>query len=313
MKLVSSAVAAVLAAWPTGSFGYLSGTAQDPTDSENEIVVTGQRIPSARVVTRFVRNAATPVDGQLAVFRQPVCPEVHGMDATDGAKVISRMRTVAKVARVPMGGEGCDPNLILVVAADGSAFMRDVQRFRGNSLASLTSSQRAQLLGSPGPAWSWRTISKHTIDGKSNAVNDPGLLMGGGSRGGAMTGMQTRESSLTKLQVRRDVGFAYVVIDERALEGKSAVQIADYTLMRAVAGAQPPVDSAESGSILALFNAGAIVGSSLSYLDLAFLTTVYELPMDRPFRQQLTTISSRINNANTTRIAREALRTASDK
>ena len=73
--------------------------------------------------------------------------------------------------------------------------------------------------------------------------------------GGTMTGMQTRGASIMKLQVRQDVGDAYVVIDERYLGGKSAIQIADYMMMRAVAGAQP--SPGQSSSILSLFDAGS--------------------------------------------------------
>lgn len=276
-----------------------------PSAEPDGIVITGKLIPEPAAVTRFVRNVATPVAGQLAVFRQPVCPNVLGFAPEDAAKVLDRMRVVARSAGVPFASGSCHPNLTLIVAADGRAFMHEVERTRGRTLQALSGDERQRLIDGPGPAWAWRTIGVRTAEGKPNQVNDPSLIMGGGSMGGTMTGMQTRGASIMKLQVRQDVGDAYVVIDERYLGGKSAIQIADYMMMRAVAGAQP--SPGQSSSILSLFDAGAEPPQSLSYLDLAFLTTVYELPMDRDFNWQLSTIAARINGSDTSRKANQDL------
>ena len=276
----------------------------------DEIVISGHRMPSRPVVERFVRNAATPVGGQLAAYREPICPEVLGMDVADAVKVIDRMYAVAKSARVPFGKRPCSANFTVIIAADGRTFMQDVSRKRGRTLDSLTVAQRRELLSSPGPAWSWRTIGTHTTDGFSNAPTDPALTTSGGTAGGGgtgMTGMPTRSASLFRLQVRQDVGDAYVVIDENALAGKDAIQIADYALMRGIAGAQPSEQSREAGSVLSLFDAGTQPPKSLSYLDLAFLTTLYELPMDLPYAQQVNTIASRISRYNTVRDAKQSL------
>lgn len=290
------------AAQPTAASGR-----QEIAASSQEIVIHGRRLPDAEVIKQFVGRVATPVGGQLGVFRGSICPNVLGMADADAAKVLARMRAVSRAAKVLMAGGGCQPNLTLIVAADGRAFMHDVALTRPESLKSLTPAQRERLLTDPGPAWAWRVIGELTEDGNSNAANDPALIMGGGSLGGSMTGMHTRGGSIIKLQVRQDVSDAYVVIDEKALDGVSAVQLADYTMMRAVAGAYPAVPRDADGSILSLFRPGVERAASLSYLDLAFLTTVYELPMDLPFNRQVDLIASRINGYSSAAKARESL------
>src|SRR5688572_23078821 len=78
----------------------LPSTANPP--QAEEIVITGRRLPSPDLVRSYVRNSATPVGGQIAVFRTPICPNVFGVDSYDAAKLVERMRLVAKSAGILM-------------------------------------------------------------------------------------------------------------------------------------------------------------------------------------------------------------------
>ena len=82
--------------------------AQQASDgSDAPIVVTG-KVPLNEEQTReVVRRASRPVDGQLARFKEPVCPRVTGFDAPYEAIVAARIKATAEAVGARAGGDGC--------------------------------------------------------------------------------------------------------------------------------------------------------------------------------------------------------------
>src|SRR5215831_4196517 len=60
------------------------------------IVVTGKRLLTEEKALEVVRRVARPVDGQLARFKEPVCPRVIGFQSQYETLVAKRIRAVAE-------------------------------------------------------------------------------------------------------------------------------------------------------------------------------------------------------------------------
>ena len=123
---------------------------------------------------------------------------------------------------------GCDPNLLVIVVADGrKTVSRLIQRRTANFRSQALSDVR-RIVAEPGSARAWVEIETRSRDG-DRPVNDPD----------APPLLTVQGSSRIANGFRRDIVSAIVVIDAAAAAGRDAAQIADYAAMRGLSDARP--------------------------------------------------------------------------
>lgn len=244
------------------------------------IVVTGQRMDAAEA-RNHVSDITPTVQGQLARFRAPVCPQVIGMGTRQAAVVVDRIRAVAAQAGIPAAAPDCQPNLSLIVTPNGRHLIEEVRRRRPSVFAGLSPVEMRRLLRAAGPVRVWRT---------TELLNEDGFMVS------HITGALTiRSASIISQPTQQATLQSVVVIDDAAADGKSLGQLADYAVMRTLAGARAPRNGAGGGdTILALFAPNARTPPALTPLDMAYLSALYRSAPNQGSMQQMARISTMI-------------------
>ncbi|MEP9360673.1 hypothetical protein [Sphingomonas sp. KR3-1] len=281
MRILLSALALLLAASPA-----LAQTRppEKPQDDSNIVVVGAREVPPA-TAKRFVRQISSSVDGQLARFAEPVCPLVAGLGPDAARAIEARLRAVARDAGAKVGEPGCHPNIALMVAHDADNFVKALRtRFPG-FFGNLNTADLRKALRE-GPVHAWSTIEVRDELGNGADSDDDGIQYVGVSQASRIT-LPTRQVTVKSI----------VVIDDKAVVGKSVVQIADYVAMRTLAGARPPKDGSNVDSIITLFDKGStFTDPELTALDQGFLQGLYASRDDVNSIKQSGTIARRIVN-----------------
>ena len=101
---------------------FAGATAQAQVVEDRPIVVTGKKTTPKKEALRQLRQIVTTVDGQLARFAEPVCPIVLGLSPESGLAVARRIRDIAAEAGAKVAEDRCDPNIVIIIAADADIF-----------------------------------------------------------------------------------------------------------------------------------------------------------------------------------------------
>ena len=103
----------------TGAQPQTRSTASNPARLDT-LTVEGrrQREETKRQIQAFVKSVANPRwDESLATWQIPICPLVAGMPHDMGEFMLRRVSEAAKNADIPLAGETCRPNFLIVVTA----------------------------------------------------------------------------------------------------------------------------------------------------------------------------------------------------
>ena len=264
-----------------------------PPGPNGQIIVQGQR--ERAEIDKFVDQLSPQqADIQLGKFFVPVCPGVVGLPDGQNKLVEARMRTVAAAIGAPVAADGCVPDVIVVVAQDKKAAIEDLQRRRPWLLGDIATGDIRLLKRLPGPAAGWQVVGKVVSDGMPlNRV-----------RYGAATDMAGNEAMLAKgfgvvgrLQQATVPQFvvSVVVIEDRALDRVTTIQLADYATMRALAPISWRSASMPARSILNLFDPGKALAeqpASVTWWDVALLKSVYDTSNSVPADIQRSAIAA---------------------
>lgn len=234
------------------------------------IVVIGQR-DIEQQIEAFV-GALTPASprGQIARFETAVCPGAFGIPDAQRAAVRDRIRAVAKGVGLDVAAPDCKPNLIVVVTADKAAFIKALGKDHGYMFGNRTPAQIRKILAEPGPATAWQIQTMVNADGRpiSNEADTP-------------INRSTRNPSRITAAARPAFMAAVVVVENKALDGLTTTQLADYAAMRALARIEPArIDAAAPATILRILDAAADseVPVTLTQWDFGFLKGLYSSP-----------------------------------
>ncbi|MES2989022.1 MAG: hypothetical protein V4808_14050 [Pseudomonadota bacterium] len=267
---------------------HAQNTPQMPEDQG--ITVTGQREVPAAVARSFVSSVASTSEGQLARYHDPICPVVVGLPDQYGAMLAKRIQFVAAEAGGEAGKDKCEPNIIIIVAADADKLVKNLRSQLPGMFFGLSTKDLRRALRD-GPVHVWNTIEVQNEDGQvaKTATIDGGV-------GGSPT-MQVKSVSMINSSVQQAVVQSVVVLEDDALIDKSINQIAEYIAMRTLAGARPPENgSGAVDTILTLFDPNAISPPGLTSVDRSYLEGVYSVrPTGRSGMQQ-TAIAKRIRD-----------------
>lgn len=257
-------------------YALASPPPQPPAQPDNQIIVNGQR--ERAEIEKFVNQLAPEqADIQLGKFLVPVCPGVVGLPEGQNELVEARMRKVAETVGAPVDAPGCVPDVIVIVARDKKAAIEDLRRRRPWLLGDIATADIRLLEGLPGPAAGWQVVGKTQSDGMPlNRVR-----FGGATDMAATDALLAKSFSVVgRLQQPTVPQFlvSVVVVEARALDGVSTMQLADYATMRALAPISWRTSSTPSRSILSLFDparAPAEQPASVTWWDVAMLKSLY--------------------------------------
>jgi hypothetical protein len=242
--------------------------------ADQTIVVTGQK-DQQKAVEDFVR-ALTPVnsDGQLSRFEHDVCPAVFGLAEPQAHAVEQRIRLVAKSVGVAVGGERCAPNVLLVVTSDKKAFLDELLRHRSGDLG-ITDRQLRKLEQQPGHAAAWQ------VQGPTMTAD--GVELAEDMTQGMVVNRTIDPSSHLTEPVRPQFDGSIVVVEWGALVGLTTTQLADYTALRALTGADPAkLGNSGAATILHVLDVpiGGEAPITMTKWDYDFLSSFYDARRD---------------------------------
>lgn len=238
--------------------------------SDAPIVVIGQR-DLEQQIDSFV-GALTPASprGQIARFETAVCPGVFGIPEAQRAAVRERIRAVAKGVGIDVAAPDCKPNLVVMITADKTAFLKALGKDHSYMFGDRTPAQVRKILAEPGSAIAWQIQTM--VNGDGRAISNEGDMP---------INRTSRRPSRITAPARPAFTAAAVVVEGKALEGLSTTQLADYAAMRALARIDPQrIDAATPSTILRVLDASADseVPVTLTQWDFAFLKGLYSSP-----------------------------------
>ena len=246
--------------------------AAQPTD--DAIVVTGQK-DTRKAVDDFVRSLTTTTSGgQLSRFEHEVCPAVFGIAKPQADAVANRIRLVAKSVGIVVGGDHCAPNVLLLVTSDKNAFLEELRRHRADDFGISGRKLRA-LEDTPGPAAAWQV--------KGPAMTADGVDLTEDTTQGVVVNRTVAPSSRITVPVHPQFDASIVVVERRALVGVTTTQLADYTAIRALTGADPArLGNSGAPTILHVLDVpiGGEAPITMTKWDYGFLTSYYDAKRD---------------------------------
>lgn len=292
MTLSFAIAAAFMASAPTSLQEQVQ---PEPSPSQREIVIQGQREEDQRKrITEMIR-AFTDVDSQSQIpqFLDPVCPLVVGFEDDAARQVEDRIRQIGDAIDLGAGEEGCQANLLIVGTADRDVVLDYWEDKQKRIFWGLSPRERDELRESEEPLIAWQL--RVYLDANGMPVQtDPA------------TGIRTVELTLGASRLRRAsrpvAQSAVVVVDTSALAGIDTRQMADHIAMRALAPIDPEAArELTSPTILHLLDAGPddVVPLSLTEWDFAFLKALYETSNLRNAGAQRRAIRSLVDDAVT--------------
>lgn len=273
---------------------------QSTTDT---IIVRGTRIDPAEARQRaveFVKRAGVAKgEKQVARWVVPICIKVIGIQDVQAERVERTMLNIAREANMPIAGDKCEPNITVSFTPDAGQVVRHIQARRPHQLSELSFADRERILTGDAPVRWWYATQMLDRDGvKSNNISAPWLTGGGGAgvqgtgadpvslpmNDGVTATQQYNSGSNVRSPTVRSLYGATVVIDAPKADDAPVDAIAAYAAMVSFAEMDasdpPPPDS-----ILGLFQPDR-AETSLTDWDLAFLKSLYRMPLDRRSRIQ---------------------------
>ncbi len=260
--------------WTAAALALLHGSAIAQQgvapESDGAIVVSGEREKLARE-RGFVEAVAAPShSGQLARFAEDICPLSFGLGEQDSQKLMLRMRRVATSAGIPVGKQGCKPNIIILFVPDRQKAINHWRTRRPDFFNGLTPGQLKRLADGAGPVAAWqillvkgaggRPMGRTDADGQDYLVN-----------------LDTRPSRITS-SIEIEFSASFVLIEQKAIGNASIVQLADYAAMRTLANTDPDAGAVQKlPTILSLFaESSEPVPLSVTQWDLSYLSALYK-------------------------------------
>jgi len=240
---------------------------------QGDIVVTGKADqPTKGEISKQARTVTRKQDLHdlpLARFEDRLCPGVIGLKPEFASLLIDRIRYNAKQADLRLGDDSkCSPNVVILFTEDGQAELSALEERRGYLFAPLPLHERRELLAETGPVRVWTTTQTKLLNGmpvpkRENLTDIP------------VARMHAAHSKIY-FATREDISFVVVAFDREGVRGKTLVQLADYATMRALARTVPAEGDQAMGTILGLFDDGAMPPEEMTEFDRAYLASLYD-------------------------------------
>ncbi len=294
-----------MALFPSPSVATLT----DPQSSDADIVVTGNKTTKAAIADFIRTTIATPKggrhDGQYARFSDPVCPHVVGLSEENSKQIEKRMRGVALAADMRVAGQGCSPNVYVMVVADGEEAMNLIRKKRSRLFGGMAHHERERIAKSGGPAYAWKRIQTGSAETSALQNSDEVTVLPTTGATTEVPVMNSNVKSKIKRTTQQTMTHSFLLLEKDALVDLTTVQIADYAAMRSY------IDTKDSKSrqtpqysILSLFdssNSDEKTPSAVSEMDLVLLSSLYNSASDVSASMQGAAMAHRVEKELTSR------------
>jgi hypothetical protein len=240
----------------------------------DEIVVTGKvEQPPAEVrkqALSITQKAGPVYRTPLAQFQDPVCPGILGMPRNIAEIMVDRIRYNAEKIGLDVAREGkCQPNIVVAFVLNGQKEIKRLKDKQGYIFKNIDYHELKKMAADSGPVHAWvNTIVKSRQGDVLQGDNEGDLTQ-------IPTLNVAQSQSHIFLATRLDITNSIIMIDIPAVNGMSAVQLADYVTMRTFARTRPVSGEAAVGTILSLFDAGSEKPRELTDFDIAYLRSIY--------------------------------------
>lgn len=278
------------------SASVLMGFAPAPETKEVDepITVSGKRVTPSEArhqADQFIRDVgAVTANRPAARWVDQVCPKAVGLSPAHAKIVETKMRKIALSADVPVARADCRGNIVVIFTTPASTMVRTIFKRAPKQFYWTTLPERRELLEGPAPVRWWYASATRGRDQRAS-TNAPapwtaGNAEGGGSilpMGAEQSSLQQYSASLVSTQSVRALTNATVVVDVERAEGVTLNAVAAFAAM--VAFSEVRGGGSPDGSILGLFRSAAHAVDDVTERDLAFLRSLYDLPLDRRARE----------------------------
>jgi len=220
--------------------------------------------PTRKVIGNQVRAATGPVSQNVPIarFQDPVCVAVGGLPSKVSSEIAQRMLDDADSVGIALAGDRCRPNTMVLFVDDAHAEVAKMAKSNHRALLGVGFQARRALLKSEGPAFAWRLTEVRTRHGETSLPGD-----------GPPTFRIASASRLVQ-PVRQDVVTAVLIVERKAVLGKTSRQLADYAALRLFAGARE-LPGGGLDTMLALFGGKAAPPAQLTAFDRGYLRGLY--------------------------------------
>ncbi len=271
-----------------------SSAATDPNlPTSPEIIVQGAKEDDHRRNRDAVGRIGKPVpqggfDAQYGRWESAVCVTVAGLPVNAGQHIADRIGQAARDIGLLAEGEGCTPNIAIIVTQDPRGF---VNRARNSGLlAGVGNSMIEQMRRSDAPV-RWAGLTE-----MMGAQGDPKLASDLTRNAASLKApIGSRLTANTKVELRRMV----VIVDGAQVEVMKIGTLACYLAMVSLAQLRPNADAPMVNTILSAFRKGGDTLEDLSDFDRAYLKALYTIPAHYYGPMQKQTMVGRIDRSMT--------------
>lgn len=251
-----------------------------PSPDQPDVVVEAQRDLPRKAVDTYVGQITQYAELQIPRFHEPICPVVVGMPEQYGAYIVRRIKDIARQLKLPIAEKAnCEANIVVVIAVDGAAFVREVRSEHSSWLAGMHTPD-VDRLARPGlPARAWSATSIRNEDGQP-------------ASGGTLI---VKSASILREPTRQYIDGSFVVLERTATYGLTLRQIADYAAMRSLARTREPAPGGGVNTILGLFDQTAAThAAGITSADMTYLQALYARKGEESGVQERARIARRI-------------------
>lgn len=235
--------------------------AQQVPETDKGIVVTARPQTPEKTAHKFIGQVVDLSEGQLARFEEPICLTISGTTPQLMAAVEARFRKVALAVGVRMKTGKCETNLQIMFVADTAAFMKVIRKRHAHFFSDLADADKIDAFR-PEAIRAWRLVVLRDDMGHVGVFSD-----------------HQDDPPVFETATRTVTINAILILDRQSVTGKSSTQIADYAVMRTLAGARPPSEGGLAAeSILSLFDPAVTPPPpSVSRMDYRLLKGLYAM------------------------------------
>ena len=276
-----------LAAPSSGTVSPLTVEGATPT------TITSQ----ARAFVQSVSTAPNPEVGQISRWHDPVCVQVEGLaQAAQAQEIKARIESVAQAVGVPAARAGCTANVEIVFSDNAQATMDEVAKRHEDLLGYYhrRDHDRLKTVSRPIQAW-YKTATRGEAANDEKDSGSPWAVRV--DEPGEPTPTACGDAPHFTACLTSEFVNVFIVVDGKALQGKSLGSVAEYAVMLALSQPKSLDGCAALPSILDLMAKscpGREAPTGLTAADGAWLTALYASDAEAKGDGERTDISVRM-------------------
>ncbi len=264
-----------------------------PAETNSTITVTGKKSDKKEIrqeARAFVGKTMVPEYGQFARRNDPLCPTVIGIDKNYADIVATQIRSIAKNSGVKLAQPSCKPNLHVMFVNNSNSFMTKLGRSAPGVFSLVPAPELKALRTNPVPVRWWYATALQGSDGMNPELRPQ-------PDGNNYLSLKSFSSSVIDTNIAINLAGTIVVVDIDKATGYPLASIAAYAAMVSLVQIKNNTAFGEAPSILNMFGpnqTAANAPTDLTRWDYAFVSSLYEIPSNRPGSVQKSQLATRM-------------------